>query len=104
ADMALAERAAGMGSVTMHGGPENRGRRLEWGATSVPEAMSVYARPRGAATDCGGCFRAFSSEVGTGSRQENASKQKPRASVSISIGTETALGSKKPLPMPILWL
>jgi hypothetical protein len=27
--------------------------------------------------------RAFSSEVGTGSREENASKQKPRASVPI---------------------
>jgi hypothetical protein len=35
--------------------------------------------------------RAFSSEVGTGSRKENASKQKARASVPISIGTEKAL-------------
>ncbi|THD53277.1 MAG: hypothetical protein E8A46_11375 [Bradyrhizobium sp.] len=32
--------------------------------------------------------RAFSSEVGPGSRKENASKQKTRASRSDSIGTE----------------
>jgi hypothetical protein len=36
-----------------------------------------------AATDCSRFTRAFSSEVGTGSRQENASNQKFRAPVPI---------------------
>jgi hypothetical protein len=36
---------------------------------------------------------AFSSEVGTGSREENASKQKARSPVPIPIGTEKASGT-----------
>ena len=40
--------------------------------------------------------RAFSSEVGTGSREENASKQESRASVLDLIRTEYALAKAKP--------
>jgi hypothetical protein len=36
---------------------------------------------------------AFSSEVATGSREENASKQKSGASVLISIGADNALAA-----------
>ena len=41
-----------------------------------------------------GRSRAFSSEVGTGSREENASKQKARASVSIQSERKTRLSSR----------
>ena len=37
ADMAVAERAAGMGPVTMHGGPEKGGRKGELGRHCQPE-------------------------------------------------------------------
>jgi hypothetical protein len=36
ADMALAERAAGVGPVTMHGRPKNKCRRIESGALRLP--------------------------------------------------------------------
>ena len=47
------------------------------------EAGEVRGRQIGDAGDAPGSARAFSSEVGTGSREENASKQETRASVPI---------------------
>jgi hypothetical protein len=54
----------------------------------VPDLIDIKQH-RAAGPQCGG-DRAFSSEVDTGSRKENASKQKTRASVDL-IRTEKAL-------------
>jgi hypothetical protein len=51
--MALAERAAGVGPVTMHGYSKNRCRRIESGARGCPaRRVRVYPRLSGAATKC----------------------------------------------------
>ena len=54
ADMALAERAAGMGPVTMHGGPENGCRRDRNRQAERPARSAAgFTRARsGAATEC----------------------------------------------------
>src|SRR5882724_470712 len=53
ADMAVAERAAGMGPVTMHGNPEKAGGGSNRGAGLHPtRSVRVYPRLSGAATEC----------------------------------------------------
>ena len=62
-------------------------------ATMLDDLRSALHRldrqPKGGQQTLGGT-KAFSSEVDTGSRQENASKRKARASVLTSVGTERA--------------
>src|SRR5438445_13081037 len=53
ANIAVAERAAGVGPVTMHGYSKNRCRRIESGAKGCPaRRVRVYPRLSGAATEC----------------------------------------------------
>jgi hypothetical protein len=50
-DIALTERAAGVGPVTMHGYSRNECRRVESGARACPKRLRVYPRLSGAATE-----------------------------------------------------
>jgi hypothetical protein len=53
-DIAVAERAAGVGPVTMHDVLKAAGRRIESGARGRPvRRLRVYPTQTGAATECG---------------------------------------------------
>ena len=65
ADVALAERAAGMGAVAMHGIPKNRCRRVESGGQKAgPKLRQGLPEATGAATECGGPFWARKAHFG----------------------------------------
>ena len=57
----------------------------------MPFLVRTLWLTKGKSARCGLCAKAFSSEVDTGSREENASKQESRAPFRF-VGTDTALG------------
>src|SRR6266852_2864917 len=99
--MALAERAAGMGPVTMHGVLDQFGgnRRPE----AYPKRLRVYPRRTCAATECACVLERFRAKwIPVRVKKTRQNKKSGASSVLIQSEPKRLQGSKKPASAPIL--